>query len=86
MSEDLRLETKGTMPCAVLDVRPYHERGEEPFQAIMDVVYALKDAQQFLLINSFDPKPLVRVMDKRGYDAVSREVSPEEWHVLFSPR
>lgn len=71
---------------AVLDVRPYHDRGEEPFQAIMEVVYKLEDGQEFLLINSFDPKPLVRVMDKRGYDADSREVAPSEWHVLFTPR
>ena len=70
----------------VLDVRPFHERGEEPFEAIMDVVHALEEGQEFLLINSFDPKPLIRVLDKRGFDAVSREISPDEWHVLFSPR
>ena len=71
---------------AVLDVRPYHERGEEPFQAIMETVYGLEDGQEFLLINSFDPKPLIRVMHKRGFDATSCEVAPQEWHVLFTSR
>lgn len=70
----------------VFDVRPFHERKEEPFDAIMEIVYGLEADQTLLLINSFDPKPLVRVMDKRGYDAESREVSPDEWHVSFTPR
>ncbi len=73
-------------PQAVLDVRPFHARKEEPFAAIMDVVYGLEEGQEFLLINSFDPKPLLRVMDKRGYDAESVEIRPDEWHVLFTPR
>jgi hypothetical protein len=38
-----------------LDVRPYHGRGEEPFEAIMAVVDALKERDQFLLTNSFEP-------------------------------
>ncbi|MHB8146448.1 MAG: DUF2249 domain-containing protein [Vulcanimicrobiaceae bacterium] len=63
--DDGRVATR----CLFLDVRPYHEGGQE-----------------FLQVNSFDPKPLIRVMDKRGFDAVSREVSPGEWHTLFSPR
>lgn len=69
-----------------LDVRPFHERGEEPFQAIMQKVESLAPGQPFLLINSFDPKPLLRVMDKRGFDFKSDEVAAGEWHVLFTPR
>lgn len=69
-----------------LDVRPFHERGEEPFDAIMEKVASLAPGQAFLLINSFDPKPLLRVMEKRGFDARSSEVSANEWHVLFTPR
>lgn len=70
----------------VFDVRPFHERGEEPFTAITDKVQSLAPGQAFLLINSFDPKPLLRVMEKRGYDARSTEVAKDEWHVLFTPR
>ncbi len=70
----------------VLDVRPYHDRGEEPFAAIMAAVASLAPGQALLLINSFDPLPLVRVMDRRGYDAVRTEAAPGEWHVRFNPR
>lgn len=69
-----------------LDVRPFHERGEEPFAAIMDAVYSLAPGQPFLLINSFEPTPLIRVLDKRGFDARCDEKTKDEWHVLFTPR
>ncbi len=69
-----------------LDVRPFHERGEEPFEAIMEAVYSLAPGQPFLLVNSFEPKPLIRVLDKRGFDASCDQKSPDEWHVLFTPR
>lgn len=66
-----------------LDVRPFHERGEEPFAAIMSAVESLQPDQEFLLINSFEPVPLYRVMDKRGFTHQTSELSPEEWHITF---
>ena len=70
----------------LLDVRPLHERGEEPFQTIMEKVESLAPGQPLLLINSFNPIPLLRVMDKRGFDTRSEELAKDEWHVLFTPR
>ena len=72
-------------PC-VLDVRPFHERKEEPFDAIMAAVSGLAPAQALLLVNSFEPTPLIRVLDKRGFDCSCNEVALGEWHVLFTPR
>lgn len=69
-----------------LDVRPFHERGEEPFDAIMSSIELLAPGQAFLLINSFKPTPLLRVLEKRGYDALCEEKNKDEWHVLFTPR
>lgn len=66
-----------------LDVRPFHERGEEPFEAIMNAVGSLAPDQEFLLVNSFEPIPLYRVMDKRGFTHQTTEISPEEWHITF---
>lgn len=66
-----------------LDVRPFHERGEEPFHAIMSAVESLHPDQDFLLINSFEPIPLYRVMEKRGFTHQTSEISPEEWHITF---
>lgn len=66
-----------------LDVRPYHERKEEPFQAIMESVGTLEPDQAFLLINSFEPTPLFAVMRKKGFEYECTEVGPEEYHILF---
>jgi len=67
-----------------LDVRPYHERGEEPFEAIMAAVDALKERDQFLLVNSFEPKPLYAVLRKRGFSYTAAKVGENEWRVLFT--
>ncbi len=72
-----------TIEPLCLDVRPYHERKEEPFQAIMDAVGTLQPDQAFLLINSFEPTPLFAVMRKKGFEYQCTEVGPEEYHILF---
>lgn len=68
-----------------LDVRPYHERGEEPYAAIMTAVDSLEPGQPLRLINSFEPRPLLRVLRNRGFESRCEEVAPDEWHVLFTP-
>lgn len=68
-----------------LDVRPYHERGEEPFDAIMSAVSTLKENEQLLLINSFEPTPLYAVMAKRGFGHTTTDMGNNEWRVLFTP-
>lgn len=67
-----------------LDVRSYHERGEEPYDAIISTVEALGDTEQFLLVNSFEPKPLYAVLKKRGFTHVTMDMGNDEWRVLFT--
>ena len=71
------------MSTLALDVRPFHERGEEPFGAIMSAVESLQPDQEFLLVNSFEPIPLYRVMEKRGFTHQTSEISADEWHIVF---
>ena len=68
----------------ILDVRPFHERGEEPFTAIMDAVDRLAQNQSLLLINSFEPVPLYAVMKRRGVAYHCSAAGPDEYHVFFS--
>ncbi|HVA36485.1 MAG TPA: DUF2249 domain-containing protein [Candidatus Dormibacteraeota bacterium] len=74
------------MEPRVLDVRPFHERGEEPYHAIMEAVGSLEPGRALLLINSFEPTPLYRVMDRRGFDHRCTPVGDGEFHILFAPR
>ncbi len=66
-----------------LDVREYHKRGEEPFQAIMMAVNSLGPEDTFILINSFEPLPLYRVMEGKGYEHTAEQVGIEEWRITF---
>lgn len=67
-----------------LDVREYHSRGEEPFAAIMAVVESLRDGQEFVLVNTFEPLPLYRVMANGGFRHRAEQVGPGHWRITFS--
>ncbi len=58
-----------------LDVRPTIESGEDPFNIIMKAVKVLKDDETLKIINSFEPIPLIRKLQSKGYE--SWTVRPE---------
>ncbi len=66
-----------------LDVREYHRRGEEPFAAIMEAVNGLEPGDVFVLVNSFEPLPLYRVMEGKGFTHEAEQVAPDEWRITF---
>jgi len=71
----------------VLDVRPYHARGEEPYEAIMRAADELPEGLPLLLVNSFEPVPLFRVMERKGFATQSCTcVAPDEVRVVFVRR
>lgn len=66
---------------ATLDAR---EIDGEPFGAIMSALADLSEDESLLLINSFEPEPLYDVLETRGFEHVSEQVAPEEWHVKIT--
>jgi uncharacterized protein (DUF2249 family) len=50
-----------------LDVRPILERGTDPFQAIMSMVKELKPGEVLQVINSFEPTPLIKILESKGF-------------------
>lgn len=66
-----------------LDVREYHQRGEEPFAAIMQAVNSLQQGDVFVLVNSFEPLPLYRVMEGKGFAHEVEQVAPDNWRITF---
>jgi len=73
-----------TAPLGVdLDVRPLHERGEEPFGAIMEVVRKVAPGEILRLRNSFEPAPLYDVLRMRGFEHVTRQRADDDWEILF---
>lgn len=50
-----------------LDVRPVLEEGTDPFKHIMDALKELPDGYALEVINSFEPTPLIKILNKKGY-------------------
>ncbi|NOR88522.1 MAG: DUF2249 domain-containing protein [Bacteroidales bacterium] len=50
-----------------LDVRPSLASGVDPFNLIMGKLKELNDSQQLLIINTFEPIPLLNILKDKGY-------------------
>ncbi|MBS1508539.1 MAG: DUF2249 domain-containing protein [Bacteroidetes bacterium] len=50
-----------------LDVRPVIDAGKDPFKLIMGKINELKQGQIFKLINSFEPMPLIELLEQKGF-------------------
>lgn len=50
-----------------LDVREALAAGNDPFSEIMEAVKNLQQNQALKLINTFEPTPLITILNKRGY-------------------
>lgn len=50
-----------------IDVRPILEGGVDPFQAIMGKLKTLPYGYALEVVNSFEPAPLIKLLDKKGY-------------------
>ncbi len=50
-----------------LDVRPILSGGADPFDEIMKTIRGMKEEETLLIINTFEPVPLLNILQKRGY-------------------
>lgn len=57
-------------PNLTLDVRPILQNGNDPLREIMKVVAELENDQVLRLINSFEPVPLINLLERQGFEAV----------------
>ncbi|MBS1683092.1 MAG: DUF2249 domain-containing protein [Bacteroidetes bacterium] len=60
-----------------LDVRPIIEEGNDPLSLILKTIKHLKSGQIFKLINSFEPVPLIQLLEKQGYESHVESISSE---------
>ncbi|WP_081412373.1 DUF2249 domain-containing protein [Tuberibacillus calidus] len=66
-----------------LDVRPTLEAGGEPFEEIMGAVKSLGPSDVFVLHATFNPIPLLRVMERKGYVNEPEQVEKGHWVIRF---
>ncbi len=79
------MKTPGNKIVTV-DVREDIRQGREPFEKIMAAVSRLEPGETLLLINSFEPLPLYRVMDQNGFSHWAEQTVEGDWKVYFRRR
>lgn len=66
-----------------LDVRILLEEGKDPLKIIMDSLKNLTKGHVFKLINSFEPVPLILLLEKKGYLHYHQEIAENVCRTYF---
>ncbi len=67
----------------VFDARPVLSAGGDPLKQIMALATNVAPGDAFCIINSFEPVPLISLLEKRGFEIVSIQKSELEFHTFF---
>ncbi|OKL42020.1 DUF2249 domain-containing protein [Pontibacter flavimaris] len=66
-----------------LDVREDIATGSDPFLKIMDAVDGIDATNALLIINTFEPTPLIAILKKKGYGYFTDTKSPDLVYTYF---
>lgn len=66
-----------------LDVRPILDEGGDPLNTIMINVNKLTPNQALKIINTFEPTPVIIILEKRGFTAYTQILSDKEVHTYL---
>ncbi|MBS1586773.1 MAG: DUF2249 domain-containing protein [Bacteroidetes bacterium] len=66
-----------------LDVRPIIETGTDPFKIILENIKTLDVGMVLKLINSFEPTPLIALLEKQGYRSAVEYVDEDTINTYF---
>jgi uncharacterized protein (DUF2249 family) len=67
----------------MLDVRAMLAGGDDPLQLIQQTVKQLKASQVLKIVNSFEPVPLVRLLERQGFSAYVHTASTDLVETFF---
>ncbi len=67
-----------------LDVRPILSSGTDPFHEIMKTLETLKSEETLLIINTFEPIPLLNKLKNMGYTYLVERPNSEEVHTFVT--
>lgn len=66
-----------------LDVREDIAQGRDPFLKIICTVEEVDEASALLLVNTFEPTPLLSILARRGYTSFTNVIGPDLVHTYF---
>ncbi len=67
-----------------LDVRPILSGGTDPFKEIMKTLGTMSDEQTLLIINTFEPVPLLNKLKTQGYEYEVERPNDSEVHTYLT--
>lgn len=67
----------------LLDVRLAIEAGKDPFNMIMEQIKQLQAGMVLKLVNSFEPVPLIEILQKKGFEHYVEYVHDNEVNTYF---
>ena len=67
-----------------LDVRPTINKGADPFSEIMEALKEMKDDETLKLINIFEPVPIIKILEEKGYKSWTEKICDKEYHIYFT--
>jgi len=59
----------------LLDVRPIIALGKDPLNVILEKIRALDDGQVLKILNTFEPTPLMHLLQKQGFESYAEEMN-----------
>jgi len=66
-----------------LDVRPLIESGKDPLDIILHKLKALESGKVLMIVNSFEPTPLILLLSKKGFKSFTDTISNDLVHTFF---
>lgn len=80
MTNKLNMESK----IIELDVRPILAGGVDPFEKIMETLKEINDNDTLIIINTFEPVPLINKLGTMGYNHKTERPVDGEVHTYLS--
>ena len=66
-----------------LDVRPIIASGGDPLQAILEKIKGVQPGHVLKIINSFEPTPLILLLEKKGFQTYTDKINDEYVETYF---
>ena len=83
ITENKKENTMNKTDVVTLDVRPVLAGGVDPFDEIMKTLKSMEDHQTLLIINTFEPIPILNILKKRGYEYKTERPEPGVVHTYL---
>src|SRR6476661_7665520 len=73
----------GSRQLKELDVRPVLASGEDPLNIIMSKIKTIEPGGVLKVINSFEPTPLILLLEKKGFETYVENISTDHINTYF---